>query len=94
MTRIYQLIALTAVSAFLSTSAFAASECSTAAAAKFKPQADLEAMLAKDGVKVKKIKVEKGCYEVYAIDKSGKKMNQAYNAETLEMAKNAEAGEN
>ena len=42
----------------------------------------------------RQIKVEKGCYEVYAVDKAGKKVNLAYNAETLEKLDNAEAGEN
>lgn len=76
-------------------SAFAAeSGCSKADKAMFKPQADLTAMLAKDGVTVKKIKTEKGCYEVYAVGKDGKKMNQAFNAETLAKVANPEAGEN
>jgi hypothetical protein len=43
---------------------------------------------------MKKLKVEKGCYEVYATDKDGKKVNVAYNAESLEKVDNAEAGEN
>lgn len=75
------------------TTATPAVTCSTAAAASFKPQADLTAMLAKDGLKVKTIKTEKGCYEVYATDAKGKKVNQAYNAETLEKVANVEAGE-
>lgn len=68
--------------------------CSKATATSYKPQADLTAMLAKDGLKVIKIKTEKGCYEVYATDVKGKKVNQAYNAETLEKVANVEAGEN
>ena len=40
------------------------------------------------------IKVEGGCYEVYATDKAGKRANMAFNAETLEKLDNAEAGEN
>ncbi len=39
-------------------------------------------------------KVEKGCYEVYAIDKGDKKLNVADNAETLAKLTDAEAGEN
>ncbi len=94
MTKIYHALAIAAVTTLLSGSAFAASECSKADATKFKPQADLEAVLAKDGLTLKKLKVEKGCYEVYAVDKAGKKVNVAYNAETLEKAKSPEAGEN
>ena len=47
-----------------------------------------------EGLTVRQIKVEKGCYEVYAIDKGGNKVNVAYNAETLQKLTNAEAGEN
>ena len=47
-----------------------------------------------DGYKVRQIKVEGGCYEVYATDKDGKRANMAFNAETLEKLDNAEAGEN
>ena len=72
----------------------AGTTCSTAPAAQFKPEATLKAKLVTEGLTVKKIKTEKGCYEVYAIDKSGKKVNVAYNAETLEKVANAEAGEN
>lgn len=78
----------------LSTGAHAATECSTSPAAKFQPQANLEAQLKKDGLNVRRVKVEKGCYEVYAIDKNGKKVNEAFNAETLAKVDNPEAGEN
>jgi hypothetical protein len=67
--------------------------CSTSPAAKFKPQAELIAMLKTKGITVSKIKVEGGCYETYAKDASGKKVNAAYNAETFEMLDNAEGGE-
>ncbi len=54
----------------------------------------LESQLKAEGLTVRQIKVENGCYEVYAVDKSGKKVNVAYNAETLDKVDNAEAGEN
>ena len=47
-----------------------------------------------EGFKVKQIKVENGCYEVYATAADGKRANMAFNAETLEKLENAEAGEN
>jgi hypothetical protein len=90
-----RIIATIAFASLMTSSAFAAqSACSTADKAKFKPQSALTAMLAKDGVTVKKIKTEKGCYEVYAVGKNGKKMNEAFNAETLVKVANPEAGEN
>ncbi len=51
-------------------------------------------MLQSQGLTIRQIKVENGCYEVYVTDKSGKRMNMAYNAETLQQLQNAEAGEN
>ena len=56
--------------------------------------AKLETELQSQGMKVRQIKVENGCYEVYATDKAGKRANMAFNAETLEKLDNAEAGEN
>lgn len=47
-----------------------------------------------DGYNVRQIKIEGGCYEVYATDKDGKRANMAFNAETLEKLDNPEAGEN
>jgi hypothetical protein len=91
----YRALTTFAFAALMTGSALAAGPaCSTADAAKFKPQADLEALIKADGLTLKKVKVEKGCYEVYAVDKAGKKVNVAYNAETLEKVDNPEAGEN
>ena len=91
----YRTLAVSALALMIAGPAFAAgATCSTATKDMFKPQADLTAMLAKDGMTVKKIKTEKGCYEVYAIDKAGKKVNIAFNAETLEKTDNPEAGQN
>lgn len=90
-----KLIATVAVlSVALSTGAFAANQCSTSPAAKFQPKATLESQLKATGTTVRRIKVENGCYEVYAVDKNGKKVNEAFNAETLAKVDNPEAGEN
>jgi hypothetical protein len=86
---------LTAVAiALLSSPALAAGKCSTSPRAAWQPQAKLEAQLASEGFKVLQVKVESGCYEVYATNKDGKRENIAFNAETLERLDNAEAGEN
>ncbi len=66
---------------------------STADSSKFQPKTKLEDQLKAQGLTVKQIKTENGCYEVYAVDKAGKKVNTAYNAETLQQVDNAEAGE-
>jgi len=74
--------------------AFAAGKCSEAPKTKWQPKSALESKLQSDGYEIRKIKVEGGCYEVYATDKQGKRANMAFNAETLEKLDNAEAGEN
>ncbi len=87
-------VLLTAAAIALSSPAFAAGKCSMAPKSKWQPQAKLEAQLASEGLKVRQVKVENGCYEVYAVAKDGKRENIAFNAETLEKLDNSEAGEN
>lgn len=90
----YRAIALTVLALLGATPAMAAgASCSTALASKFQPKATLESQLKAEGLIVRRIKTEKGCYEVYAVDKAGKKLNVAYNAETLAKVDNPEAGE-
>ena len=90
-----RVFALTAVAIVMASNAWAAgAACSTAPKAQWQPQSKLEDMLKADGLTVRQIKEENGCYEVYATDTAGKKVNVAYNAETLEKLANAEAGEN
>lgn len=88
-------IVIAASSLLMASSVFAAAnvQCATSPAAKWQPKSALISKLKAEGTTVSKIKVENGCYEVYAKDKAGKKANAAYNAETLLMLDNAEAGE-
>lgn len=90
-------LSIAAVALMLALPAFAgttaAVTCSKSAAASFKPQADLVALLKTKGLAVVKIKTEKGCYEAYTTDAKGKKATLGFNAETLEPVANAEAGE-
>jgi len=74
--------------------ALAEGKCTSAPKSKWQPRSALESQLQADGYSVRQIKVEGGCYEVYATDKEGKRANMAFNAETLEKLSNAEAGEN
>ncbi len=73
--------------------AFGADTCSHSPKSKWQPQSKLETQLESEGMKVQRIKVENGCYEVYALDKNGKRANMAFNAETLQKLDNPEAGE-
>lgn len=90
----YRTCALAAIAVLFASPAIADATCSKAPASQFKPKTALETMLKADGLKVRQIKVEGGCYEVYAVNKDGKKVNTAYNAETLEKVADPEAGEN
>ena len=89
----YRKFAMTALIVLIAGPALAAGGCSTAPASRFKPKASLAAKLKAEGLTVRRIKVESGCYEVYALDKRGKRVNAAYNAETFQRLANAEAGE-
>lgn len=89
-----RLIVLSLAAMAMTAPAFAASNmCSTAPSSKWQPKANLESMLKSEGYTIRQIKVENGCYEVYAMDKNGKRANMAFNAETLKKLENAEAGE-
>jgi len=88
------LSALTILAVAAAGPAFAEGKCTNAPKSKWRPKSVLASLLQADGYKVRQIKVEGGCYEVYATDKDGKRANMAYNAETLQKLDNAEAGEN
>ncbi|MCB9994686.1 MAG: PepSY domain-containing protein [Hyphomicrobiaceae bacterium] len=89
-----RLLAISLVALLAASPAYAAATCSTAPAAQWQPQSALEDMLKNEGYNILQVKVENGCYEVYATDANGNRANMAFNAETLEMLDNAEAGEN
>jgi len=84
---------LAAVAATVAGPAFAAEGCSTAPQSQWQPESSLQSRLESEGLTVVRIKSENGCYEVYATDKSGGRVNLAYNAETLQKVDNPEAGE-
>lgn len=90
-------LTLSAAAALLAAPAFAAGQtatCSAAPASAFQPLSALQSKLEAQGLTVKQIKTENGCYEAYTVDKSGAMMTLGFNAETLEPVANAEAGEN
>jgi hypothetical protein len=82
-----------AATLFAVSPALATGACSTASKSKWQPKEALQRQLEGDGYLVRGIKVEGGCYEVYAVDRNGKRANMAYNAETLEKLSDPEAGE-
>jgi hypothetical protein len=89
-------LSLTSLMVMLAAPAFAetaTATCSTADASAFQPVATLQANLEAEGLTVKEIKTEGGCYEAYTVDAAGTMATMGFNAETLEPVANAEAGE-
>lgn len=82
-----------AISSFaLATSlAHAADKC-TVPMADWKPRADLEAKLKEQGWNVRTIKTEDGCYEAYAIDEKGNRVEAYFDPKTLEPVGAADEG--
>ena len=63
-------------------SALASDKCSVPKA-EWQPQETLQQKLEGDGWKVKKIKVDDGCYEVYGTDAAGKRMEVYFDPKTF-----------
>jgi hypothetical protein len=55
--------------------------------ADWQPREALQKKLEGDGWQVRRIKSDDGCYEVYAIDDQGRRIEAAYNPKTFEMMK-------
>lgn len=55
--------------------------------AEWQPREALQQKLQAQGWEVRRIKTEDGCYEVYAIDKGGKRIEAVFDPKTLEMIK-------
>jgi len=67
-------------------SALASDKCSVPQA-EWQPQEALQQKLEGDGWKIKKIKVDDGCYEVYATDKEGKRMEVYFDPKSFAVVK-------
>ena len=87
-------LAALALAAVAVSPAYAAGKCAAGPKSQWRPISTLESQLQTEGFSVKQIKTVSGCYEVYATSKDGKRVNMAYNAQTLEKLDNVEAGEN
>jgi hypothetical protein len=60
-------------------------KCGNAAEGQWMSKDAVKAKFAVDGTDVRKVKVEDGCYEVYAVTKDGKKTEQVVNPVTGEV---------
>lgn len=52
--------------------------------AEWKPQMELQRKLIDEGWKVRQVKTDNGCYEVYGFDAKGKRMEVYFNPKTFE----------
>jgi len=66
--------------------ALASDKCSVPQA-EWQPQEALQQKLESDGWKIKKIKVDDGCYEVYGTDGAGKRMEAYFDPKTFAVVK-------
>ena len=58
--------------------------CDAIPKTEWRPDSELRDRLVADGWQVRRIKVENGCYEVYALDKAGKKVEAFFHPKTLD----------
>ena len=58
--------------------------CDSGAKENWKPTTELQTMLEAKGWTVKRIKEDGGCYEVYALDENGKKVEAYFHPLTLD----------
>jgi len=79
------LIAIAATLLFAATAhATGLAACDSGPKTGWQPQAKLEQTLKDKGWTVRKIKEDAGCYEVYALDEKGKKLEVYFHPVTLE----------
>ena len=71
--------------------ALASDRCNTPQG-EWQPQQALQQKLEGEGWKVKKIKVEDGCYEVYGTDTKGNRMESYYDPKTFTVVKSKSEG--
>jgi hypothetical protein len=79
------LVTLALLGATLSTSAFATglATCDSGAQESWQPQAKLEHQLKEKGWQVRRIKIDGGCYEVYALNEKGERVEAYFHPKTL-----------
>jgi hypothetical protein len=79
----YSLLAIACLSAASLTQATGLATCDSGAESSWQPKATLEQQLTQKGWTVRRIKVDGGCYEVYALDETGKRVEAYFHPVTL-----------
>ncbi len=77
--------ATAAVLALSATAVYADSNRCNAPMSEWQPRESLQQKLEAEGWQVKRIKTDDGCYEVYAFDKDGKRIEAYFDPKSLKM---------
>ena len=80
-------VAITALLGVLSSPAHASDDMCNVPKADWKTKEALTEKLTAEGWDVRKVKTEDGCFEVYAIDANGKKVEAYFNPNTFDAVK-------
>ncbi len=80
------IVTLALLGGMLSTPAFATglATCDSGPQESWQPQAKLEQQLKDKGWQVRRIKIDGGCYEVYALNEKGERVEAYFHPKTLE----------
>lgn len=80
------IVTLALLGGMLSTAAFATglATCDSGPQESWQPQAKLEKQLKDKGWQVRRIKIDGGCYEVYALNEKGERVEAYFHPKTLE----------
>jgi hypothetical protein len=87
--KVISAVLATGLAVSLSTGAAAASDKCSAPKAEWQPQEALQQKLEGEGWKIKKIKVDDGCYEVYGTDAAGKRMETYFDPKSFAVVKSS-----
>lgn len=83
MKRIQGLTLAAALALPLAAGATGLATCDSGDSKDWKPQAELVKQLEAKGWKVRRVKIDGGCYEVYALDEQGKRVEAYFHPKTL-----------
>jgi hypothetical protein len=81
------IIAATALVALALPAAASSKSCGDAPQSQWMSIADVQAKAQGMGYKVRQVKIEDGCYEIYALDKDGNRVEAYLNPVTAEVVK-------
>jgi hypothetical protein len=78
------IVVIAALQAASSALATGLATCDSGPQETWQPQSKLEKQLTDKGWQVKRIKIDGGCYEVYALDEKGERVEAYFHPQTLE----------